>query len=88
MSDTERGWVRQTFRGGQIPDLYYRSDAPDADFQEADPARAEEDFGLCRAECQAVDAALEAVELDETFTSGPYSWRILQFGEYAIARRS
>jgi uncharacterized damage-inducible protein DinB len=88
MSDTERGWVRQTFRGEQIPDLYYRSDAPDADFQEADPARAEEDFELYRAECQAVDAALEAVEVDEKFTSGPCSWRILQFGEYAIARRS
>jgi hypothetical protein len=33
---SERGWVRQTFRGEQIPDLYYRSDAPDADFEEAD----------------------------------------------------
>jgi uncharacterized damage-inducible protein DinB len=31
MADAERGWVRQTFRGEQIPDLYYRSDAPDAD---------------------------------------------------------
>ena len=38
MSDTERGWVRQLFRGEQVPDLYYRSDAPDADFEEADPA--------------------------------------------------
>src|SRR5215475_13406568 len=27
MSDTERGWVRQTYRGEQVPDLYYRSDA-------------------------------------------------------------
>jgi hypothetical protein len=33
MSDTERGWVRQTYRG-QVPDLYYRSGAPDADFEE------------------------------------------------------
>ena len=32
MSDTERGWVRQTYRGEQVPDLYYRADAPDADF--------------------------------------------------------
>ncbi|HEY3647485.1 MAG TPA: DUF664 domain-containing protein, partial [Streptosporangiaceae bacterium] len=32
MSDTERGWVRQLFRGEKVPDLYYRSDAPDADF--------------------------------------------------------
>ncbi len=68
MSDTERGWVRQTFRGEQVPDLYYRSDAPDADFEEADPARAETDFERYRAECRAVDAALEGAMLDDTFT--------------------
>jgi hypothetical protein len=38
MSDTERGRVRQVFRDEQVPDLYYRSDAPDADLEEADPA--------------------------------------------------
>jgi hypothetical protein len=41
MSDTERGWVRQTFRGERVPDLYYRSDAPDADFEEADYGHAD-----------------------------------------------
>ena len=70
LSDTERGWVRQTFRGQQVPDLYYRSDAPDADFDEADPAGAEQDFGRYRAECRAVDAALEGAMLDDTFTFG------------------
>jgi uncharacterized damage-inducible protein DinB len=70
MSDCERGWVRQTFRGEQIPDLYYRADAPDADFDETDPARAEEDFEIYRAERRAVDAALEGASLDETFTLG------------------
>src|SRR5580698_737793 len=59
MSDTERGWVRQTFRGDQAPDLYYRSE---------DPAGAEEDFERYRTECQAVDAALEGAGLDDTFT--------------------
>jgi hypothetical protein len=58
MSDTERGWVRQTFRGEQVPDLYYRSDAPDADFEEAEPAGAEEDLGRYR----------EGAGLDDTFT--------------------
>ena len=70
MSDTERGWVRQTFRGEHIPDLYYSSDAPDADFEGADPAGAEEDLERYRAECRAVDAALEGATLDDTFTSG------------------
>jgi uncharacterized damage-inducible protein DinB len=68
MSDTERGWVRQAFRGEQVPDLYYRADAPDADFEETDPAGAEEDFRLYLAECQAVDAALEGAQLEDTFT--------------------
>src|ERR1700683_3929945 len=70
MSDTERGWVRQTFRGEQVPDLYYRSDTPDADFEEADPVGAEEDLARYRAECRAVDAALEGAKLDDTFTAG------------------
>jgi uncharacterized damage-inducible protein DinB len=68
MSDTERGWVRQAFRGEPVPDIYYRSDTPDADFEEADPAGAEEDYGLYRAECRAVDTALEGADLDDTFT--------------------
>jgi uncharacterized damage-inducible protein DinB len=70
MSDVERGWVRQTYRGEQVPDLYYRSDAPDADFEDAGPAGAEEDFARFGAECRAVDAALEGAGLDETFTLG------------------
>ena len=57
MSDTAR--VRQTYRGEQVPDLYYQSDAPDADSEEADPADAEEDFKRYQAECRAVHAALE-----------------------------
>jgi uncharacterized damage-inducible protein DinB len=68
LSDAERGWVRQTYRGEQVPDLYYRPEAPDADFAEASPAGAEEDFDRYLAECRAVDAALEGAGLEETFT--------------------
>jgi uncharacterized damage-inducible protein DinB len=68
LADAERGWVRQAFRGEQIPDLYYRSDAPDADIEEADPAGAEEDFECYLTECRAVDAALQGANLDDTFT--------------------
>ena len=68
LADCERGWVRQTFRGEQIPDLYYRPDSRFADFDEADAARAEEDFAIYQAECRAVDAALAGASLDDTFT--------------------
>ena len=67
LSDTERGWVRQTYRGEQVPDLYYRPDARDADFAETDAARAEEDFEIFRTECRAVDAVLDSADLDDTF---------------------
>ena len=36
--------------------------------EEADPAGAEEDLEGYRAECRAVDAALEGAKLDDTFT--------------------
>ena len=81
MSDTERGWIRQLFRGERVPDLYYRSDAPDADFEEAEPAGAEEDYERYQAECRAVDAALDGAELagTVTFREKPTSMRwILQ----------
>jgi hypothetical protein len=70
LSDTELGWVRQAFRGEQVPDHYYRSDAPDADFEEAEPAGAERDYERYRAECRAVDAALEGANLNDTFSFG------------------
>jgi hypothetical protein len=62
--------VRQAFRGEQVTDLYYRSDARDADFEEAGPAGAEQDYERYLAECRAVDAALKGATLDETFTYG------------------
>jgi uncharacterized damage-inducible protein DinB len=68
MSDTERGWIRQAYRGEQIPDLYYRPDAPDTDIEQATPATAEQDFQLYQVERQAVDAALEGAALDDTYT--------------------
>ncbi len=66
LSDTERGWIRQVFRGQPVPDLYYRSDTADADIDEADAARAEQDYEIYRAECRAVDDALAGARLDDT----------------------
>ena len=83
MSDTERGWVRQFFHGEQIPDLYYREDLPDADFQEAGAAGAEQDYETYRAEFAPVDAALADLTLDDTImfrdktTSVRWMWQHL-----------
>jgi hypothetical protein len=75
-------------RGEQNPDLYYRSDAPSADFDEADPATAADDFECYRAECRAADAAVAGARLDDTFvfreksTSVRWMWQHL-VEEYA-----
>jgi uncharacterized damage-inducible protein DinB len=84
MADTERGWVRQTFRGQQIPDLYYRPDAKDADFEEAGPATAEEDFERYRAECLAVDAALDGAKLDDTFSFADQSMSVRWMWQHLV----
>jgi len=84
MADTERGWVRQTFRGQQIPDLYYRPDAKDADIEEATPATAEEDFERYRAECLAVDAALDGAKLDDTFSFADQSMSVRWMWQHLV----
>ena len=84
MSDVERGWVRQAFRGERVPDLYYRSDAPSADFEEADPAGAEQDFERYRAECRQVDAALAGAKLDDTFTFGEKAFSVRWMWQHLV----
>ena len=84
MADCERGWVRQTFRGQQIPDLYYRPDARDADIEEATPATAEEDFERYRAECLAVDAALDGAKLDDTFSFADQSMSVRWMWQHLV----
>jgi hypothetical protein len=54
MAEVERGWFRQFVDGEDVPDLYGSEDDPDGDFDNVDPARADEDFAIFRAE---VDAA-------------------------------
>jgi Protein of unknown function (DUF664) len=59
MSEVERGWFRQFVGGEDVPDVYCSPEAPGADFDDVDPARADEDFAIFRAEvevCRAVGA--------------------------------
>src|SRR3954470_790353 len=54
MAEVERGWFRQFLDGQDLPDLYCTETDSDGDFDNVDPARADEDFAAFRAE---VDAA-------------------------------
>lgn len=69
MAFVERIWFRQRFRAEPIDDLYWRKDQPDADFAEADPARAQEDFATLQAEWEFADQAVAGASLDDTFTN-------------------
>lgn len=67
MAEVERGWFRRQFRGEQVAFLYVREDSEDADFDEADPARAEADLERLRQEWEQARAAAAGASLDETF---------------------
>jgi uncharacterized damage-inducible protein DinB len=64
MAEVERGWFRQFVGGEDVPDLYGREDAIDADFDEVDPARAAEDFAIFRSEVEACRKVAAGFDLD------------------------
>lgn len=89
MTDVERAWFRRRFAGDAAEPLYIRDDAPDADFDEVDPARAQADFARLQTEWGHVRRAISGVPLDNTFRHprhGPTSLRwvyIHMIEEYA-----
>ncbi len=52
MADVERGWFRQVFADEDVPDLYYREDDHDADFNDIATADATESFRIWSVECE------------------------------------
>jgi uncharacterized damage-inducible protein DinB len=67
MTEVERAWFRNRFRGEDLPYRYWRDDAPDADFEEVDAARAEGDYEGLTAEWEACREAVAGASLDDTF---------------------
>ncbi|MEU7642794.1 MULTISPECIES: DinB family protein [unclassified Streptomyces] len=68
MADVERVWFRERFAGEAVEALYWTDAAPDADFDDLDPARAEAEHAALGAEIAACDAVVADRSLDETFT--------------------
>ena len=79
MAEVERGWWRMFVAQEQLGDIYLRDDAPDADFDETDPAGVEEDLATYRAEIAACRTTAARFGLDETRphrrTGGPIDVR-------------
>ena len=65
----ERWWFRQQAAQQDIGDVYDLSQNMDAEFDEADPARADEDFAIYRAEVAACKEAVKDLPLGHTFPS-------------------
>jgi uncharacterized damage-inducible protein DinB len=64
MAEVERGWFRQFVGGEDVPELYVREGALDADFDEVDPSRAADDFAIFRGEVEVCRKVASGFELD------------------------
>jgi len=89
MTEVERGWIAEEYGGQELAPLYCRPGAPDADFDELDPAKYTQDMATWRAEIERTDRIVAAHSLDDTVPSanrGDLSMRWILwhvFEEYA-----
>ncbi|PBC71720.1 uncharacterized protein DUF664 [Streptomyces sp. TLI_235] len=88
LAKVERIWFRERFAGAGVPRLYAESPNKDADFDESDPARAEEDYARLLEERRLADEVVAGASLDDTFVldGEEHSLRLVLFhlvSEYA-----
>ncbi|MFF7729952.1 DinB family protein [Streptomyces sp. NPDC008001] len=89
LAKVERIWFRERFAGQDVPRLHSTEERGNADFEEADPARAAEDYALLLEEQRLADEVVAGASLDDTFTGDDgetYSLRFIHLhliGEYA-----
>jgi uncharacterized damage-inducible protein DinB len=67
MTEVERAWFRQRFAGEHVELPYSTPERPDADFDDAETADAEEAFAAFRREVDLARAAARARSLDDQF---------------------
>ena len=65
MTEVERGWFRNTFRGEETPPLYYTDERPDDDFDDLESAATDEVFATWSAECDYAREVSAAASLDD-----------------------
>lgn len=77
MTEVERGWISEEFGVGygtasgpeELPPLYCRPGAPDADFEELDANRLEPDLAAWRAEMARTDGLVAIRSLEDTINN-------------------
>jgi len=68
MAKVERTWFRQRVAGEPVGSMYDQGMGKDADFDDLDPALAQDDFARFTDECRLADAAVAGIAFDDTFT--------------------
>jgi len=68
MADVERNWFRRVLSGQDAPGLFWSDDNEDGDFDDVDPARAEEDLETYRGEVEAARELARDRSLEDTGT--------------------
>ncbi|MFC9392448.1 DinB family protein [Streptomyces sp. NPDC057027] len=69
MAEVERSWFRRGFAAETVGEVFTGPSDGNEGLDGVEPADAERDFGLYRAEVEACDAAAAGHDLDETFLS-------------------
>jgi uncharacterized damage-inducible protein DinB len=88
MAKVERTWFRQRVAAEPVGPMYDPKRGKDADFDDLDPARAEDDFARFVEECLLADAAVASKAFDASFVhrDEEYSLRLVyvhMIAEYA-----
>jgi hypothetical protein len=68
MAKVERTWFRERIAGQELEPMYDPGLGKDADFEDLDPARAQEDYARLLEECRLAAEALAAASYDDTIT--------------------
>ena len=79
LAKVERTWFRQRAAGQPVGPMYDPANGKDADFNDLDPALAEQDFARYDEEVRLADAAAAGLAFDDTFLLGGelYSLRLV-----------
>lgn len=89
LTEVERGWINDDFAGQDLPPLYSRPGAPDADFDELDAASLDADLAAWRDQIADTDGIVAEHRLDdavphERFEAISLRWILLHvLEEYA-----
>src|SRR5258707_2095208 len=67
MAEVERSWFRTRFAGQQTGAIWFTDEQPDADFENAGPATAEQDYATFLREVDLARAAVAERDLDDTY---------------------